>query len=60
MSYNKIKLLFAHGLEIEFTDRERALKQVEELTGKGTRYPVVVLVLKAVVKVLGLSKHMKY
>jgi hypothetical protein len=42
MVYNKVKLLFAPELEIEFTDRERALKQVEELVAKGTRYPIVV------------------
>jgi energy-coupling factor transporter ATP-binding protein EcfA2 len=42
MVYNKVKLLFAPELEIEFIDRERALKQVEELAEKGTRYPVVI------------------
>jgi energy-coupling factor transporter ATP-binding protein EcfA2 len=42
MVYNKVKLLFASELEIEFIDRERALKQVEELAEKGTRYPVVI------------------
>jgi hypothetical protein len=42
MVYNKVKLLFRPQLEIEFIDRERALKQVEELAAKGTRYPIVV------------------
>jgi predicted AAA+ superfamily ATPase len=42
MDTNKIKLSFAPGLEIEFVDRERALKQVEELAEKGTRFPMVV------------------
>jgi hypothetical protein len=42
MDINKIKLSFAPGLEIEFVDRERALKQVEELAEKGTRFPIVV------------------
>jgi predicted AAA+ superfamily ATPase len=42
MDTNKIKLSFAPGLEIEFVDRERALKQVEELAEKGTRFPIVV------------------
>jgi hypothetical protein len=42
MVYNKVKLLFAPELEIEFIDREKALKQVEELAEKGTRYPIVV------------------
>jgi predicted AAA+ superfamily ATPase len=39
---NKIKLLFAPGLEVEFVDRERAIKQVEEFAEKGTRFPIVV------------------
>jgi hypothetical protein len=39
---NKIKLSFAPGLEVEFVDREGALKQVEELAEKGTRFPIVV------------------
>jgi len=42
MVYNKVKLVFTPELEIEFIDRERALKQVEELAAKGTRYPIVV------------------
>jgi len=42
MVYNKVKLVFAPELEIEFIDREKALKQAEELAAKGTRYPVVV------------------
>jgi len=42
MIYNKVKLTFTPELEIEFIDRKRALKQVEELAEKGTRYPVVV------------------
>ena len=42
MVYNKkVKLLFTSGLEVEFVDRERALKQVEELAEKGTRFPIV-------------------
>jgi hypothetical protein len=42
MVCNKVKLLFRPQLEIEFIDREKALKQVEELAAKGTRYPIVV------------------
>jgi hypothetical protein len=42
MVYNKVKLLFTPELEIEFTDREGAVKQVGELAAKGTRYPIVV------------------
>jgi hypothetical protein len=42
MMHDKVKLLFTSGLEIEFVDRERALKQVEELAEKGTRFPIVV------------------
>ena len=42
MNINKVKLSFAPGLEVEFVDRERALKQVEEFAEKGTRFPIVV------------------
>ena len=42
MNATKIRLLFTSGLEIEFVDRERALKQVEEFAEKGTRFPIVV------------------
>jgi predicted AAA+ superfamily ATPase len=38
----RVKLSFAKGLEIEFIDRERAIKQVYEIGEKGTRYPVIV------------------
>jgi len=38
----RIRLPFAPGLAIEFTDRERALDQVRELAEKGTGYPIVV------------------
>jgi len=37
----KVKLDFA-GLKVEFCDRERALKQVEELAERGTWHPLVV------------------
>ena len=37
----RVRLSFA-GLEVEFVDRERALKQIEELAEKGT-YPVHVV-----------------
>jgi len=38
----RVKLSFARGLEVEFCDRERAIQQVEEIAGEGTRLPVVV------------------
>jgi len=38
----RVKLLFTLGLMIEFTDREKALKQAYEFGERGTRYPVVV------------------
>jgi len=38
----RVKLPFAPGLEVEFTDRERALRQVYELAERGTRLPLVV------------------
>jgi len=37
----RIELDFA-GLKIEFCDRERAIRQVEELAERGTRFPLVV------------------
>jgi hypothetical protein len=50
---NKIKLSFAPGLEIEFVDRERALKQVEELAEKGTSSRWLSSGLKVVAKLHG-------
>ena len=38
----RVKLLFAPRLEVEFTDRGKAVQQVEEFAGEGTRFPVVV------------------
>ena len=38
----RVKLPFIPGLEVEFVNREYALKQVEGFSEKGTRYPVVV------------------
>ncbi|MCC6049549.1 MAG: ATP-binding protein [Thermofilum sp.] len=38
----RLKLQLAPGLEVEFADREGALKLVEELAERGTRFPVVV------------------
>jgi len=38
----KVRLHFAKGLDIEFCDRDRAIKQVYQLAEKGTLYPVVV------------------
>jgi energy-coupling factor transporter ATP-binding protein EcfA2 len=38
----RVKLSFAAGVEVEFTDRDRALQQVVEWAEEGTRFPVVV------------------
>jgi len=38
----RVKLSFAAGVEVEFTDRDRAIKQVEEFAERGTRFPIVV------------------
>jgi DNA-binding transcriptional ArsR family regulator len=38
----RLKLQLAPGLEVEFADREGALKLVEELAERGTRFPIVV------------------
>jgi AAA+ ATPase superfamily predicted ATPase len=37
----RVELSFA-GLKIEFCDRERAIRQVEEFAEKGTWHPIVV------------------
>ena len=38
----RIKLSFAPNLELEFIDRDRAIKQIYELGEKGIRFPIVV------------------
>ena len=38
----RVKLSFTADVEVEFCDRERAIRQVEELAERGTRYPLVV------------------
>jgi predicted AAA+ superfamily ATPase len=38
----RVKLSFAAGVEVEFTDRDRAIRQVEEFAEGGTRFPIVV------------------
>lgn len=38
----RVKLPFAPSIEVEFTDREKALKQVECWAESGTRFPIVV------------------
>jgi thymidylate kinase len=38
----RVKLSFVPGLEIEFTDRDRAIKQVLEWSEKSTWHPIVV------------------
>jgi GTPase SAR1 family protein len=37
-----VKLTFARDLEVEFADRDVAIRQIYELGEKGARYPVVV------------------
>jgi|UniRef100_A0A7J2U2Z6 hypothetical protein len=38
----RVKLRFAPNLEIEFTNREKAVRQIHELAEKGTGIPRVV------------------
>jgi Archaeal ATPase. len=38
----RVELELVPGLRVEFTDRERALGQVEEWAERGTRFPVVI------------------
>ena len=42
MNITRVKLPFVPGLEVEFTDRDRAIRQVIEWGEKSTAYPVVV------------------
>ena len=42
MLIERVKLSLVPGLEIEFTDRDRGIRQVYELAERGTRAPVVV------------------
>ena len=37
----RVKLPLLPGLEVEFTDRDRAVRQVEELAVRGTALPMV-------------------
>jgi len=38
----RVKLLFTPGFEVEFTDRDRGIRQIYEFSERGTRYPIVV------------------
>ena len=38
----RVKLPLLPGLEVEFTDRDRAVRQVEELAARGTALPMVI------------------
>jgi len=38
----KIKLVFTRDVEIDFSDREKALKQIYEVSEKGTSYPLII------------------
>ena len=38
----RVRLRFAPKLEVEFIDRDKAVKHVYELGEKGTRYPLIV------------------
>jgi len=38
----RVRLSFLPGLEIEFTDRDVALRQVEDWARESTRWPIVV------------------
>lgn len=38
----RIKLVFARDVEIDFSDREKALKQIYDVSEKGTFYPLII------------------
>jgi hypothetical protein len=56
----RVRLSFVPGLEVEFVDRDKAIQQVVEWGEKSTWHPIVVLVLRAVVRLLGLSRQRKF
>jgi hypothetical protein len=56
----RVRLSFAKGLEVEFIDRDRAIKQVYELGGRVLGIQWLFLVLRAVAKPLGFFKQLKF
>ena len=40
--YRRVKLILTKDLEVEFTDREKALSQIEDIARKGTRFPLTI------------------
>ena len=42
LSVNRVKLLFIPGLEVEFVNRDRGIKQIIEWSERSTRFPIVV------------------
>ncbi len=40
--WRRVRLVFAPGVAVEFVDRERGLRQVEEIAESGTRFPLVI------------------
>ena len=55
----RARLVFA-GLEIEFVDRDRAIRQIEELARRGTHHPIVIYGLRAVERRLCLDKRRRF
>lgn len=42
MDLKRVRLWFARGVEVEFVNRDRAVRQVSGIAEKGTRFPLVV------------------
>jgi len=38
----RVRLPFTPRIEVEFTDRDRGIKQIYEIGERGTRFPIVV------------------
>lgn len=38
----RVKLLFVRGLEVFFVDRDKAIKQIEDIGVRGTRFPLII------------------
>jgi len=40
--YERVKLRFVRNVQVEFVDRDRALRQIEEIAERSTRFPVII------------------
>jgi hypothetical protein len=45
-SVRRVRLSFLPGLQVDFADRDVAIRQVVEWSERSTRYPVVIFVVR--------------